>query len=451
MTTLQDTVKDNHSREELMKLWEEHDNFFGKGIPPGVQEILNNAFSKVPVSSFPDLPSGEVVEVSADDSIADTVKILSKNHIMSAPVRNPNADSNDPWSTRYIGMVDYPAVVLWVLEQAELAATALAAGTAAAVGVGAGAAGALGALVLGMTGPAAIAGLAAAAVGAAIAGGVAAEKGVGKDAQTAANALGEDFYKVILEEEPFKSITVEEITNSYRWAPFLPIQPDDSMLTVLLLLSKFRLRSIPIVEADKPRVENVITQSAVVRGLAQCHGRDWFDCIANKTLAQLGLPKMSADQVVYVEGDKLILEAFILMRESGVGGLPVVEGAERKVVGSITVRDVRYLLLKPQIFARRKELTVMDFMNIADSLGKQDDNTAKFFPPLTCKTSATLIEVINSLARENAHRIYLVDDGSSISGVISIRDIISCFVSEPEGYFEKYFGGAFQDAIEAKK
>lgn len=59
MTTLQDTVKDNHSREELMKLWEEHDNFFGKGIPPGVQEILNNAFSKVPVSSFPDLPSGE--------------------------------------------------------------------------------------------------------------------------------------------------------------------------------------------------------------------------------------------------------------------------------------------------------------------------------------------------------------------------------------------------------
>lgn len=41
-----------------------------------------------------------------------------------------------------------------------------------------------------------------------VTGGVAAEKGVGKDAQTAANALGEDFYKVILEEEPFKSITV---------------------------------------------------------------------------------------------------------------------------------------------------------------------------------------------------------------------------------------------------
>ncbi|KAL3679894.1 hypothetical protein R1sor_022850 [Riccia sorocarpa] len=450
MASLQETVKNDHSSEELMKLWEEHQNYFGKGVPPGMREILNDAFSKVPVSSFPDLPSGEVIEISADDTISEAVRILSEHNIMSAPVRNPAADSNDPWSVRYIGMVDYPAVVLWVLEQAELAATALAAGTAAAVGVGAGAAGALGALVLGMTGPAAIAGLAAAAVGAAIAGGVAAETGVGKDAQTAANALGEDFYKVLLEEEPFRSIKVSEITNSYRWAPFLPIQPDDSMLTVLLLVSKFRLRSIPIVEAEKPSVENVITQSAIVRGLAHCKGREWFDCVAHKTLSQLDLPKMTADEVVFVEANKLILEAFILMRDSGVGGLPVVEGAERKVVGSITVRDVWFLFLKPKLFARRKELTVLDFMNIADSFSETEGHTAKFFPPLTCTESTTLEAVIDLLASRKAHRVYLVDNDMSLTGVVSIRDIISCFVSEPEGYFDQYFGGAFKDAIKDK-
>lgn len=39
-------------------------------------------------------------------------------------------------------------------------------------------------------------------------GGVAADKGMGKDAPTAADKLGEDFYKVLLQDEPFKSTTV---------------------------------------------------------------------------------------------------------------------------------------------------------------------------------------------------------------------------------------------------
>jgi len=47
-------------------------------------------------------------------------------------------------------------------------------------------------------------------------------------------------------------LQVAEITKAFRWAPFLPIQIDDSMLTVLLLLSKFRLRRIPVVNHDEP-------------------------------------------------------------------------------------------------------------------------------------------------------------------------------------------------------
>ncbi len=88
------------------------------------------------------------------------------------------------------------------------------------------------------------------------------------------------------------NVQVSEITRAYRWAPFLPIQHNDSMLTVLLLLSKFRLRSIPVVNIDENVVQNVITQSGVVLGLSQCCGRDWFDNLAGKSLHQLGLPVM---------------------------------------------------------------------------------------------------------------------------------------------------------------
>lgn len=149
-----------------------------------------------------------VIEILANTTVADAVKILSESNILSAPVRIEDEEKGMNWRERYVGIVDYSGIVLWVLETAELAAAALSTSSATPAGVGAGTAGALGALALGATGPAAAAGLVTAAVGAAVVGGVAADTTMGKDAPTAADKLGEDFYKIILQEEPFKSTTV---------------------------------------------------------------------------------------------------------------------------------------------------------------------------------------------------------------------------------------------------
>lgn len=111
-----------------------------------------------------------MLQISGDASISDAVHLLAENNIFSAPVKDPHANSSDPWSVQYIGIVDYASIILWVLEQAELAATAIATGSATVAGMGAGALGALGALVLGLTGPIAMAGVATVAVGAALAG-----------------------------------------------------------------------------------------------------------------------------------------------------------------------------------------------------------------------------------------------------------------------------------------
>ncbi|KAF8408065.1 hypothetical protein HHK36_007206 [Tetracentron sinense] len=416
-----------------------------KKLPYSLQESLTAAFAKIPVSSFPDVPGGKVIEILADTSVADAVKILSECNIMSAPVRNPDAGTSFDWRERYLGIIDYSAIILWVLESAELAAVAFSAGSATAAGVGAGAVGALGALALGATGPIAVAGLTVAAAGAALAGGMAADRGMGKDAPTAADSLGEDFYKVLLQEEPFKSTTVKSILKSYRWAPFLPIATDSSMLSVLLLLSKYRLRNVPVIEMGKPFIKNFITQSAVVQGLEQCKGRDWFDCIAARPISDLGLPFMSCDQVISIKSDELILEAFKRMRDNQIGGLPVVEGPNRKIVGNISIRDIRFLLLEPGLFSNFRQLTVKDFM---ETIASTTEETGKVVPPITCKLDSCLGNVIDSLASKSVHRIYVVaDEEDEVAGVITLRDVISCFIFEPPNHFEKYFGFAMKEML----
>lgn len=404
-----------------------------KKLPYSLQETLTTAFARIPVSSFPEVPGGKVIEILADTTIADAVKILSECNITSAPVRKTEAVTSTDWRDRYLGIIDYSAIILWVLESAELAAIALSASNATAAGVGAGAVGALGALAVGATGPLAVAGLTAAALGAAVAGGVAAEKGMGKDAPTAADTLGEDFYKVILREEPFKSTTVESIIKSYRWAPFLPVSTDSSMLSVLLLLSKYRLRNVPVIEPGNPSIKNFITQSAVIQGLEGCKGRDWFDCIAAHSISDLGLPFMSPNEVISIQSTELVLEAFKRMRDNEIGGLPVVEGPNNKIVGNISIRDIRHLLLNPDIFSSFRQLTVSDFMRTVTSRS-----------PITCKLDSTLGNVIHSLASNSGHRVYVVsnEEENEVVGVITLRDVISCFIFEPPNHFDNYFNFA---------
>ncbi|MBA0874020.1 hypothetical protein Goshw_010441 [Gossypium schwendimanii] len=414
-----------------------------KKLPQPLQETLTTAFARIPVSSFPQVPAGKVIEIQADTTVADAVKVLSECNILSAPVINPDAATSMNWRERYLGIIDYSAIVLWVLETAEVAAVALSASTATAVGLGAGAVGALGALAVGVTGPAAVAGLTVAAVGAAVAGGVAADQASGGDAPAAADNLGKEFYKVILQEEPFKSTTVKSIVKSYRWAPFIPVATDSSMLSVLLLLSKYRLRNVPVIEPGNPELQNYITQSAVVGGLEGCKGRDWFDCIAARPISDMGLPFMSSNEVISIQNDDLVLEAFKRMRDNHVGGLPVVEGPSKKIVGNVSIRDIRHLLLKPELFSNFRQLTVEDFISTVVSTGQE---IGRVTTPITCKVDSTLGSVIQSLATKRVHRIYIVDE-NEVTGVITLRDVISCFIFEPPNFFDNYFGFSVKEML----
>ncbi|KAK3223184.1 hypothetical protein Dsin_010209 [Dipteronia sinensis] len=394
-----------------------------KKLPHSLQETLTAAFARIPVSSFPQVPGGKVIEIMADTSITNAVKILSECNIMSAPVKNPDAGSgtSTDWRDRYLGIIDYAAIILWVLESAELTAVALSASGATAAGVGAGAIGALGALALGATGPAAAAGITVAAVGAAVVGGMATDKGAGKDAPTAADKLHEDFYKIILKEEPFKSTTVRSMVSSLsnHRAPFLPVETDSSMITVLMLLSKYRQRNVPM-PVIEPSKKNFITQSAVIQGPEGCKGRDWFDCIVARSRTSF----MSSSELISIQSDELVPDASKQMRENQNGGLPVMEGPQMKIIGNVSIRDIRHLLLKPQLFSNFRQLNVRDFMNTVVST---TPDSGRVMPPITCRMESTLGSVIHSLASKSNHRIYVVADHKEdeVVGVIALRDVIS--------------------------
>ncbi|XP_057815794.1 SNF1-related protein kinase regulatory subunit gamma-1 isoform X2 [Cryptomeria japonica] len=311
---------------------------------------LNSCLEKIPVSSFPAPPDKQVVEINSDASLAEAVQLLAKHKILSSPVRDINAPEDATWIDKYIGIVEFAGIAVWLLQQ------------------------------------------------------------------------------------------VKDISGSFRWAPFLPLHPSDSFLTMLLLLSKYRMKSLPVVDIGEGKIGNIVTQSAVVHMLSKFVGLPWFETWGNSTLSELGLPVMKPDQMVKLIEDQPVLQAFKLMSEKRVGGLPIIEKEGNKVVGNISLRDIQFLLMAPEIYEEFRSVTAKAFCTAVRShLRLKQEASPLLEDVITCQKTDTIEKVILKLDNARIQRIYVVNSHGDLEGVVTLRDIISTFVQEPPGYFGDFF------------
>lgn len=401
-------------------------------------EKLNSCFESIPVSAFPPAPSSQVIEINSNASLAEAVDILSKHKILSAMVLNVEAPEDASWIDKYIGIVEFAGIAVWLLHQSELAALRMMGGSTGIGLVTGGMAAAVCAATLG-TPASAIAGT---AVVAAAGAGTSVALGPGKSGPEAAASMGGSFFESLTSSDLYKNTKVQDISGSFRWAPFLALQESDTFLTMLLLLSKYKMKSLPVVDIAEGKIENIITQSAVVHMLAECIGLHWFENWGTKKLSELGLPMMKHEQVIKVYEDEPVLQAFKLMREKGIGGLPVVDRSGKKAIGNISIRDVQFLLTAPEIYKNDSSITAKNFLTAVRSyLEKHQETSPMLRGIVTCRRDDTIKEVILKLDSEKIQRIYVVGKDGNLEGLITLRDIISKLVHEPRNYFGDFFDG----------
>uniref|UniRef100_A0A0D9V9M7 CBS domain-containing protein n=1 Tax=Leersia perrieri TaxID=77586 RepID=A0A0D9V9M7_9ORYZ len=397
-------------------IWDSLDHAAAGAGEMSRRDRLNSCFDAIPVASFPHTFAGaHVVEIPSDATLAEAVEILSRHRILTAPVRNVDAPDDSSWIDRYIGVVEFAGIAVWLLHQSEASAAASAVAS------------------LGADELAAKLGTVALEEGAA----AAAATGVNKSSSLTESAAVAEAFGALPSSDLFNKTKVKDISGSFRWAPFLALQSSDTFLTMLLLLSKYRMKSLPVVDIGEGTISNVVTQAAVVHMLAECAGLHWFEDWGAKSLTDLGLPMIRPSRLVKVRHDEPALKAFRLMRRRGVGGIPVVDHSGRPI-GSIMIKDVKHLLATSDGNRDYRTLTAQDFIASArQSSGERQMNI------VTCKKEESIKGIILKLDAEKRQRIYVVDDQENLDGLITLRDIIAKLVYEPPGYFGDFFNGVF--------
>ncbi|XP_042042147.1 SNF1-related protein kinase regulatory subunit gamma-1-like [Salvia splendens] len=382
-------------------------------------EKLNACFESIPVSSFPSAPSSEFIEIKSDTTVAEAVKLLARHRVLSAPVVDFEAPEDASWIDRYLGIVEFAGIVVWILHQSENVEGSSVFESAMKASEGDISPTVAAAAAAGMSSPR--------------------YKSINPDSPTA--TCGK-FFETLTASDLYKNTKVGDISGSFRWAPFLALQKSNSFLTMLLLLSKYRMKSIPVVDLGEAKIDNIITQSAVIHMLQECAGLHWFESWGSKKLSELGLPLMKASSMIKVHEDEPVLQAFKLMRQNGVGGVPVVGNDGYKAVGNISIRDIQFLLTAPKIYKNYRSITAKNFLTAVRSYLEEHQRASPLLSGMvTCRRNDTLKEIITKLDDMKIHRIYVADEGGNLQGVITLRDIISKLVHEPRGYFGDFFDG----------
>ncbi|KAI9097438.1 hypothetical protein K1719_025209 [Acacia pycnantha] len=82
-------------------------------------EKPNACFENIPVFAFPLASSNQVIEIKSYTTLSKAVKILTQHNILSALVVDVEASEDATWMDRYIGIVEFAGIVVWILQQTE--------------------------------------------------------------------------------------------------------------------------------------------------------------------------------------------------------------------------------------------------------------------------------------------------------------------------------------------
>jgi len=313
-----------------------------------------------------------VVWLPVDSKLKDAMLLLNKYHILAAPIRDEKKakDKDAKWLDSYVGMLEVHDIVAFVLDQVKRH-----------------------------------------------------------------TGWGDGFETVFDSVTNFSDTTVRDVIGEPSESlPFPHCSNAATMREVMLLLGKYRYHRIIVTDPKLERVENIITQSAVVRALLQhMDAHEALTKYVDRSIKSLGLAEPRT--LFHVNLKNKAIDAFRLLHKHGVGGVAVVDDDQGgKIVGNISARDIRTMVTTPALFHHMFD-SVKGFLHAIRQF-QADERAAKKEPDLKhvefCHPGDTLRSVLKTFGRLGIHRLYVVDEKELPLSVISLTDVINVFVAQPE-------------------
>uniref|UniRef100_A0A8B9R0H9 Protein kinase AMP-activated non-catalytic subunit gamma 3 n=1 Tax=Anas platyrhynchos TaxID=8839 RepID=A0A8B9R0H9_ANAPL len=223
----------------------------------------------------------------------------------------------------------------------------------------------------------------------------------------------------IYEVEEHKIETWREVYLQGSFKPLVYISPSNSLFDAVYSLIKHKIHRLPVIEPTSGNVLHILTHKRILKFLHIFGSTIPKPRFLKKTVQELCVGTFR--DVAVVPETAPIYTALEIFVDRRVSALPVINAAGQ-VVGLYSRFDVIHL-------AAQKTYNNLD-ISVREALRQR---TVCLEGVLTCYPHETMEDIIDRIAKEQVHRLVLVDENRYPRGIVSLSDILQALVLTPAG------------------
>uniref|UniRef100_A0A8C1C4I6 Protein kinase, AMP-activated, gamma 2 non-catalytic subunit b n=2 Tax=Cyprininae TaxID=2743694 RepID=A0A8C1C4I6_CYPCA len=223
----------------------------------------------------------------------------------------------------------------------------------------------------------------------------------------------------IYELEEHKIETWRELYLQETFKPLVNISPDASIFDAVYSLIKNKIHRLPVIDPVTGNALYILTHKRILKFLQLFVCEMPKPAFMRQTLEELGIGTYS--NIAFIHPDTPIIKALGMFVERRVSALPVVD-VTGKVVDIYSKFDVINL-------AAEKTYNNLD-ITVTQALLHRSQY---FEGVMKCYRHETVETIVDRIVKAEVHRLVVVDDNSSIEGIISLSDILQALVLTPAG------------------
>ncbi|XP_030259189.1 5'-AMP-activated protein kinase subunit gamma-1-like isoform X1 [Sparus aurata] len=221
----------------------------------------------------------------------------------------------------------------------------------------------------------------------------------------------------IYELEEHKLETWREVYLPATFKPLVNISPDASLFDAVYTLIKNKIHRLPVIDPVTGNALYILTHKRILKFLQLFMCEMPKPAFMKQTLGELGIG--TYHDIAFIHPDTPIIKALNIFVERRVSALPVVDESG-KVVDIYSKFDVINL-------AAEKTYNNLD-ITVTQALKHRSQY---FEGVMKCHKMETMETIVDRIVKAEVHRLVVVDERSSIEGIVSLSDILQALVLSP--------------------
>ncbi|KAM6918583.1 5'-AMP-activated protein kinase subunit gamma-1-like isoform 1-T1 [Xenentodon cancila] len=221
----------------------------------------------------------------------------------------------------------------------------------------------------------------------------------------------------IYELEEHKLETWREVYLQATFKPLVNISPDASLFDAVYTLIKNKIHRLPVIDPVTGNALYILTHKRILKFLQLFMCEMPKPAFMKQTLGELGIG--TYHDIAFIHPDTPIIKALNIFVERRVSALPVVDD-------SGTVVDI-YSKFDVINLAAEKTYNNLD-ITVTQAL----KHRSQYFEGVVkCHKMETMETIVDRIVKAEVHRLVVVDERSSIEGIVSLSDILQALVLSP--------------------